>query len=157
MTAGQTDGQAESCAFCGIVAGRIAASVVYEDSGTVAFIDLRQPGWPRGGHLLVVPKSHVEFLFDLPDELAAHMMQTVVRVADALRKATEPGGISVWSSNGAAADQEVPHVHMHVLARHDGDRLLRVYGESPARPERAELDELAARVQASLVASTPTY
>jgi len=130
--------------------------VVYQDSDTVAFIDLRQPGWPRGGHLLVVPKSHVEFLFDLPDELAAHLMQTAVRVANAVRMVTEPGGISVWSSNGAAADQEVPHVHMHVVARHYGDRLLKVYGESPERPGRAELDGLAARVQAALAASTPT-
>lgn len=154
MTARQTERQSASCAFCGIVAGRIEASVVHEDFDTVAFVDLRQPGGPRGGHLLVVPKTHVEFLFDLPDELAAHLMQTVVRVAGAVQRLTEPGGISVWSSNGAAADQEVPHVHMHVVARYDGDRLLKVYGESPERPGRAELDELAARVQVALADST---
>lgn len=150
MTAPDAVAPVAGCAFCDVVAGRIEASVVREDPYTVAFVDLRQPGWPRGWHLLVVPKTHVEFLFDLPDELAAHLMQMVVRVADALRRAADPGGISVWSSNGAAADQEVPHVHMHVLARYNGDRLLKVYEEAPERPGRAELDELAARVEAAL-------
>lgn len=144
-----------SCAFCGIVAGRIRASVVYEDSETVAFVDLRQPGWPRGGHLLVVPRPHVEFLFDLPAQLAASLMQTVIRVAAAVRRATEPGGISVFSSNGAAADQEVPHVHLHVLARYEDDGLLKVYGKSPQRPTRAGLDELATRVQREFAAKLP--
>lgn len=155
MTADDLDGQVASCAFCGIVAGRIQASMVYEDSETVAFVDLRQPGWPRGGHLLVVPRTHVEFLFDLPAQLAANLMQTVVRVADAVRRVTQPGGISVWSSNGAAADQEVPHVHLHVLARYEGDQLLKVYAESPQRPARADLDQLATRVQRELAAKIP--
>lgn len=155
MTAGHLDEQVASCAYCGIVAGRIQASVIFEDSETVAFVDLRQPGWPRGGHILVVPRTHVEFLFDLPAQLAASLMQTVVRVADAVRRVTDPGGISVWSSNGAAADQEVPHVHLHVLARYEGDQLLKVYGQSPQRPARAGLDELAARVQRELGAKVP--
>jgi len=144
------DDRETSCTFCGIIDGRIQASVVYDDSETVAFVDLRQPEWPRGGHLLVVPRTHVEFLFDLPAPLAGSLMQSVVRVADALRRVTGPGGISVWSSNGAAAGQEVPHVHLHVLARYDGDQLLSVYGQSPARPARAGLDDLAARVQREL-------
>lgn len=150
MDAYAPDGQMAGCAFCGIVSGRIQASVVYEDAQTMAFVDLRQPGWPRGGHLLVVPRAHVEFLFDLPAQLAASLMQTVVRVSDAVRRVTDPGGLSVWSSNGAAADQEVPHVHLHVLARYEGDQLLKVYGESPQRPVRADLDELATRVQRGL-------
>ncbi|MBO0811652.1 MAG: HIT family protein [Microlunatus sp.] len=150
--ADQLDGHVASCAFCSIMAGRIQASVVYEDSETVAFVDLRQPGWPHGGHLLVVPRTHVEFLFDLPAPLAANLMQTVVRMADAVRRVTNPGGISVWSSNGAAADQEVPHVHLHVMARFEGDQLLKVYGETPHRPTRADLDELATRVQGELAA-----
>jgi histidine triad (HIT) family protein len=149
MTTDQA-GHEASCAFCEIVAGRMQSSLVYEDSDTVAFVDLRQPGWPRSCHVLVVPKPHVEFIFDLPDGLAASMMQTVVRVADAVRRASDPEGISVWSSNGAAAGQELPHVHLHVLARHDGDQLLKVYAETPARPSRVHLDELATRLRREL-------
>ncbi|HEY9293469.1 MAG TPA: HIT domain-containing protein [Microlunatus sp.] len=154
MTAGR-QGTALNCAFCRIVSGRVQASLVHEDSETLAFVDLRQPGWPRGAHVLVVPKAHIEFLFDLPAQLAAQVMQTVVRVADAVRRVAEPGGISVWSSNGAAADQEVPHVHLHVLARYHGDGLLRVYGERPESPGTAELDELAFKVRGALTVGTP--
>ena len=137
------------CAFCGVVAGRVEASVLYEDPDTMAFVDLRQPAWPRGGHVLVVPKTHVEFLYDLPGDLAARLMQAAVRVARAVQQVAEPGGISLWSSNGAAADQEVPHVHLHVLARYHDDGLLRVYRDRPERPQRASLDELAAKVRAA--------
>ena len=142
--------QSDDCTFCLIIAGRIDTSIVYEDAATLAFVDQRQPGWPRGGHILVVPKAHVEFLFELSDPLAAQLMQAVVRVSEAVRRVTEPGGISVWSSNGVAAGQEVPHVHLHVLARFEDDRVLRVYEDSPERPERSELAELASRVRESL-------
>ncbi len=83
-------------------------------------------------------------------------MQTAVRVARAVQQVAEPGGISLWSSNGAAADQEVPHVHLHVLARYADDGLLRVYRDRPERPQRASLDELAAKVRAALLDGLPT-
>lgn len=135
-----------SCLFCGIAAGTIDASVVHEDQATLAFLDLRQPTWPRGAAVLVVPRQHVEQVDGLPAELAGSVMRSVVRVAGAVRKVFEPEGISVWSSNGAAAGQEVPHVHIHVIARFAGDGLLRVYAEKPPYPSRAELDEISARI-----------
>lgn len=134
------------CAFCDIVSGLLTASIVCEDATTAAFVDLRQPGWPRGGHVLVVPKQHVEFLYDLPDELAGAVMRTVARVARNLRTAVAAEGISVWSSNGPGADQEVPHAHLHVMARYAEDGLLRVYSERPQYPSPSELDGLAARI-----------
>jgi histidine triad (HIT) family protein len=138
------------CVFCGIVNGTVEASVVAADDTTLAFLDLRQPSWPRGGSVLVVPRAHVEQVDELPAEVAGAVMGTVVRVAGAVRKALAPEGISVWSSNGAAAGQEVPHVHLHVVARFGGDGLLRVYAERPPYPGRADLDELAARITGGL-------
>jgi histidine triad (HIT) family protein len=139
-----------SCVFCDIVGGRADASVVYDDEATLAFANLRQPTWPRGGDVLVVPKQHVELLYNLPPELAGDLMRTVVRIGEAMHEALEPEGISVWSSNGPAAGQEVPHVHVHVLARFTGDELMRIYPAKPAYPERTGLDQLAARVKAGL-------
>lgn len=139
----------QDCAFCGIVAGRLPASTVYEDEATVVFADLRQP---TAGHLLVVPKEHVETIYDLDPAVAARLMRVVVATARAMRHSLRPAGLSVWQSNGPAAGQEVPHVHVHLLARGPGDGLLRVYPAAPPRPARAALDELAARVQAGFVA-----
>ena len=138
------------CVFCGIVDGSVGASVVHQDEATLAFLDLRQPTWPRAGSVLVVPRQHVEQVDELPADLAGAVMGTVVRVAGAVRKALAPEGISVWSSNGPAAGQEVPHVHLHVVARFAGDGLLRVYAEKPPYPDRPELDRLAARIASGL-------
>ena len=53
----------ESCLFCRIVSGELAAVIVYEDEDTLAFLDHR-PLFP--GHTLLVPRKHFETLGDLP-------------------------------------------------------------------------------------------
>jgi histidine triad (HIT) family protein len=98
--------------------------------------------------VLVVPKRHVEQIFDLEPEEAARLMQTVVLTARAIRINLQPDGLSVYQSNGPAAGQEVPHVHFHLLTRSMGDRLLTVYSERPAKLARATLDQLAAMIRA---------
>lgn len=138
-----------NCVFCDIAAGKVSASVVYEDEGAIAFMDLRQP---TEGHVLVTPKQHVETLDALPLDLAARLMQVVVLTARAMRRSLQPAGLSLWQSNGAVAGQEVPHVHLHLLARQPHDGLLRVYPAKPPYPDRDMLDGLAAMVKAGFVA-----
>ncbi len=135
------------CVFCRIVERRVAASRVYEDDATLAFVDLRQP---NPGHVLVVPKAHVPALDQLPLDVAARLMRTVVLMTGAVRRSFAPDGINIWQSNGAAAGQEVFHVHLHVFPRRAGDGCLRIYPEAPATPPRAELDRLAAQLRAAI-------
>jgi len=66
------------CIFCRIVAGDVTASVVWETPETVAFLDTR-PVFK--GHVLVVPRRHVETLLDLPDDLLTALFTTVRSVA----------------------------------------------------------------------------
>jgi histidine triad (HIT) family protein len=139
-----------ACVFCGIVDREVDASVIMERASAVAFVDLRQPIWPDGVHVLVVPKQHVEQIDELEPQLAGELMTAVVDVAGAVRRHFAPAGISVWSSNGPAAFQEVPHVHLHVLTRTYDDGLLRVYAERPHHPPRPELDLVAADLSAML-------
>ncbi|MGH3488241.1 MAG: HIT family protein [Actinopolymorphaceae bacterium] len=138
------------CVFCGVVSHDVDARVIREDAGTVAFMDLRQPIWPEGVHVLVIPKQHVEQVDELDPEVAAALMTAVVSVARVIRRHFAPEGISVWSSNGPAAFQEVPHVHMHVLTRKPDDSLLRVYAERPLHPSTTELEQVAATLRAGL-------
>jgi histidine triad (HIT) family protein len=56
----------------------------------------------------------VPTVYDRDDATAAGLMQTTVRVANAVRAALAPDGLSLWQSNGRGAFQEVDHVHMHV-------------------------------------------
>jgi histidine triad (HIT) family protein len=134
-----------TCVFCRIIERELPASVVYEDDATLAFLDLRQPS---AAHVLVVPKVHVETIFDLEPELAARLMQTVVLTAPAVRESLGPAGVNIWQSNGHAAGQEVPHVHVHVLTREVGDGLFPVYSRRPPMPPRDALDQLAVTIRA---------
>ena len=135
----------QDCVFCAIIAERVAASRVYEDDATVVFPDLRQP---TAAHLLVVPKQHVEMVYDLAPDQAARLMQAVVLTAQVLRRTLRPEGLSIWQSNGSAAHQKVPHMHVHLLVRQPGDELLRVYPAKPPYPDRAALGRLAATIRA---------
>lgn len=135
------------CVFCGIVAGRIEASVAYEDDATLAFMDIRQV---NRGHTLVVPKRHVVDIFELDDATGAAVMAATARVARAVRAAFQPDGINLWQSNGPPW-QEVFHFHMHVLPRWQHDGVLRFAPPPRDAPARTTLDEQAAAIRAALV------
>ncbi len=135
------------CVFCRIVADHSKAAVIYEDDAALAFMDPRQA---NEGHLLVVPKRHVETVWDLDEDTAARLFRVVPTIARALRDCLHLSGMSIWQSNGKAGGQEVPHVHIHLMPRHVGDGLLRVYPEHVTNAGRAQLDDVAKRVAASL-------
>src|SRR5437899_48411 len=117
-----------ACAFCDILAGTNPHSMVFEDADTLAFMSLRQQ---REGHVLVIPRRHVENVFDLDVSTGSAVMATTVRVARAVRDACRPEGLHLWQSNGPAAGQEVPHFHMHVMPRWHDDGLLRWHPDKP--------------------------
>ena len=134
------------CAFCSWRDSN-STTRVYEDSDTFAEIDPRQP---HRGHVLVMPKRHVETVFDLDEATACAVMIATVRVASALRDAFEPDGLSLWQSNGPGAFQEVPHVHMHVMPRWLDDGLLRIYPGWVKDTDRSAREEMALRVRSHL-------
>ena len=95
------------------------AHVVYRTTTVVAFMDqFRQPF--DVGHVLVIPRAHVENIFGINDELGAELFAVHALIARAVDHAFRPDGISTWSSNGAGANQEVPHFHLHVYPRRIG-------------------------------------
>ncbi len=134
------------CVFCGIIAGQLAASRVYEDDHVVAFMDVR-PLTP--GHLLVVPRAHAAGLEGLDEDTGARTFTVAHRLARAVRNSAVPSeGVNFFLADGVAAGQEVFHVHLHVIPRTPGDGFrLRA---RPRTPERDELDATAERVRAGL-------
>lgn len=130
------------CIFCRIVRKQAHASIVYEDETVLAFIDIRPLS---EGHTLVIPKEHYETIFEIPEELLAQLHRIVKRVALAAKKATEADGISIFQQNGAAAGQEVFHFHVHVVPRHEGQKLAR-FGEI-SEADRGKMDQIAANIK----------
>ena len=106
------------CIFCKIVAGEIPSSRVYEDDTTLAFMDI---GPVQPGHTLLIPKTHYDRLTDLPEEVAADLARLLPRLSRAVVKAADADGFNIFQTNGACAGQVVPHVHIHIIPRHDGD------------------------------------
>jgi histidine triad (HIT) family protein len=103
--------------FARILRGEIPAHKVYEDTQTLAFMDVM----PQvDGHTLVVPKHASENLFELPTEYLLATIQTTQRVARAVRTAFDAPGIMIAQLNGPAAGQSVFHVHFHIVPRHAG-------------------------------------
>jgi histidine triad (HIT) family protein len=110
------------CVFCEIMAGRLPGEFVYQDDLTVAFIDPRQH---NPGHVLVVPREHINDIRYLDPQIGAAVMKTLIRITRAVERAFPSEGMSLWHSIGPAAFQEVPHMHVHVHPRRLGDGLLR--------------------------------
>lgn len=121
----------DQCLFCRLVAGEIPSARVYEDTLTIAFMDI---GQVTPGHVLVATKRHATTLLDITPQEAAAVMQTAQRVASAIREVFDPPGMTLLQANGREGDQTVFHFHMHVVPRHaqDGITLTWPRKEPPA-------------------------
>lgn len=130
--------------FAKILRGEIPAARIYEDEHVLAFMD----AMPQSdGHALVIPKVEVENLFELAPDVLATLIKAVQRIAQAMRVALHPDGLTVMQFNGATAGQTVFHVHFHLVPRYQG-KPLRSHGREMA--ERAVLQVQADQIKAAL-------
>jgi histidine triad (HIT) family protein len=93
--------------FSKIVAGEIPACKVAESIDFLAFLDIAPLA---EGHVLVIPKKEVDYLFDLDDETYTGLQIFAKIVAEGLRKAIPCKRIGV-----AVIGLEVPHAHIHLI------------------------------------------
>ncbi len=104
------------CLFCKIVAGKIPASVVYQDDEIFVFNDIH-PWAPV--HFLMIPKMHIPSMAHLDSEHAALLGRMLVLAPQlALQRGCNPypdGGFRMLCNTGAEGRQEVPHLHIHVM------------------------------------------
>lgn len=96
--------------------------IVYRNELTTAFIS---PKWWRGneGNVLVVPNTHHESLYNVPDQELSEVYKTAKKIAVAIRETYGCDGTSTRQHNEPAGDQDVWHFHVHVFPRFTGDRL----------------------------------
>ena len=132
------------CLFCAIVAGETQAAVVLTDDDFVAFLDIR-PVFK--GHVLLVPREHVDTLPDLPAGAARRLPGRRPGLAVAVKDALGAQGSFVAMNN--TVSQSVPHLHLHVVPRTKGDGL-RGFFWPRTKYADGEVDEYAARLRAVL-------
>lgn len=93
--------------FTKIINGEIPCHKVYEDDSTLAFLDIhpKQPG-----HILVIPKSQVEYIWDLNDKDYDAIMYASKKVAQRIREVLNPSRVAMQVEGIG-----VPHAHIHVF------------------------------------------
>lgn len=110
----------EDCIFCQIVQKRIPAFTVYEDEKCLAFLDIN-PLAP--GHTLIIPKEHMESIFDISEDLLQHIAAIAQKLAKNMREKIGAEGVNLFQASGPAAEQSIQHFHLHVIPRKSGDNL----------------------------------
>jgi histidine triad (HIT) family protein len=133
------------CPFCEIVAGRSHAHIVLDSPGAVGFLDARPL---FAGHVLLVPRAHVETLTDLSSGDVGPFFQTAQRIAGALERALGADGTFVAINNRVS--QSVPHLHVHVVPRRKKDGLRGFFWPRQAYQGDQEAADVAARIRAQL-------
>src|SRR5699024_368381 len=71
------------------------------------------------GHTLIIPKQHVENIYETNEDIAAATFARVPKVANAIKKAFKPQGMNLLNNNGEFASQSVFHIHIHLIPRYD--------------------------------------
>lgn len=106
------------CVFCRIAGGELPCRTIYEDGETKVFLDI---AGDVDGHMIAIPKKHVESLLDCDEETLAHLMQTVQRVAKHCVARCGCAGVNLLNASGVCAGQSVLHLHIHIIPRKPED------------------------------------
>ena len=102
------------CPFCQLHPERVLAS----NEAAVALLD----SYPiTEGHTLVVPRKHVNSIYQLPESEEVAIWELVRAVREQLILKHKPDGFTIGINDGAAAGQTVPHAHVHIIPRYNGD------------------------------------
>ncbi len=100
------------CIFCKIAAGAIPAARVYEDEQLLAFKDIAPQ---RPVHILVIPKKHITSLATVSADDAPILGQMLAKAHEIALAQGSPAGFRVIINTGEIGQQEVQHLHMHIL------------------------------------------
>jgi histidine triad (HIT) family protein len=137
----------KDCPFCKMGKHELDYVAVLEDKDILVVMDL-YPATP--GHVLVLPKRHIETLYEMPPDLGGHVMTTAIVVAKAIKERLSPDGLNLIQSNEVAAGQTVPHFHLHIVPRYQGDPILVQFGHGDIPDRVAELERIASLVKSGV-------
>lgn len=119
--------------FTRIINREIPAHIIAEDDRFIAFLDVMPL---VAGHVLVVPKQEVDYIFDLKDNLLADMMVFAKKIAVAQKKTISCRRIGV-----AVIGLEVPHTHVHLVPMNSMGDIN--FTRPKLSPSREELENMA--------------
>ncbi len=125
------------CVFCKILNGEIPGSKIYENDYCIGILDISQT---TKGHTLIIPKRHVENVFELNKEECAAIMEACVYVSNKLKEKLGVENVNLLNNSGPLAGQVVMHFHMHIIPRYENDEFKVI--QPSHEPDFKELNEL---------------
>lgn len=126
--------------FTRIIQGEIPSHTIHQDDDFIAFLDINPL---HSGHTLVVPKTEVDYVFDLEPDLLADAMRYAQRIARAIEAEVDCARIGV-----AVIGLEVPHAHIHLVPIHGVHDL--DFKKPRVEMSQEEMADLARRIGAHL-------
>ncbi|CAB4772768.1 unannotated protein [freshwater metagenome] len=129
-------GSSSECVFCDLLTDGVSESSGIITMTTFSFLILN--AFPYGsGHVLVLPRRHIQSLEELTDEEAVDFFALLRRSVVVLKKTYGPDGLNVGFNLGRAAGAGIPqHLHGHILPRWNGDtNFMTTLGETRILPE----------------------
>jgi histidine triad (HIT) family protein len=126
--------------FTRIINRELPSQIVAEDENYIAFLDITPL---VTGHVLVVPKKEVDYIFDLDDQLLSGLMVFVKKVAKGLHKAIPCKRIGV-----SVIGLEVPHTHVHLVPMNTSDDVN--FTRPKIHPSKEELAATAEKIRQAL-------
>ena len=127
--------------FTQIITGDIPSYKVYEDERTLAFMDIHPVA---EGHVLVVSKIEIEFIWDLPEDDYSALMATVQKVGQRLREVVGTPYVGTL-----VVGTDVPHAHVHVVPFTETHELKRTLDNATLPTDHAALKALADQLRFS--------
>lgn len=97
------------CIFCKIINGEIPSYKIYEDDIVIAFLDIHPDS---NGHTLIIPKTHVKDIEDIPIKTLEHIIEIAKLLKKRLEEKLHIDGLTLIQNNGTI--QEVKHFHLHL-------------------------------------------
>ena len=125
----------DDCIFCKLANGVFATRSIYEDEDFNVILDLAPA---TKGHALILPKSHADNLYDLPEETTGKVFVLAKKLAQKMTDKLGCDGFNIVQNNGTVAGQTVFHFHLHMIPRYkeDGQQI----NWNPTEPTAEELD-----------------
>lgn len=108
----------DDCIFCKIGKKEIAVKAILQNEKAVSFLDIN-PVSP--GHSVVIPKSHFSHIEDMNDEDISFLFILVRETTKKIASAIKCDGFNIGINQGKAAGWGVPHIHVHIIPRFEGD------------------------------------
>ena len=130
----------KDCPFCKMVRHELNCVLLQEDKDVTVIMDL----FPATkGHMLILPKRHIETVYDMPAALGGRIMATAITLANAVKLKLSPDGLNLIQSNETAAGQTIPHFHLHIVPRYNDDAVVLNFGHGSKVENITELEKIA--------------